>query len=519
MKKILSIFLVIVLVLMLGACTKTEGGGSSQKGENSSKPQKVSTITLLYSTSDSFNPYESITDQNRQIAKLLFEPLVKTDNEFNPVMCLAQDIKAEGTTCTVTLKTVNFSDGTMLTADDVVYSYKAAVAARGLFASKLYEVKSIAAADSKTVVFTLKKADPYFQNVLDFPIFKAGSDKLTDEDSVKLVPIGCGKYVFNDDKTELLQNPKYYGKQGEITKIRLINAPDRESVAHYVEIGAADIYFNDISNGEIIRMSGQKLDINLNNLVYIGVNHSVGDLSQALLRQALSSGIDRNAICANAYYNNALSAKGFFTPVWDAVKSVQNIQTSQNSQITIENLEEIGYNSLDREGVRYRGGRSLRFSLLVNRENRSRVAAAELIAEQLLPLGIKLTVVSVSFAQYQKRLKSGEFQLYLGEVNITENMDVSSLVVPGGSVAYGIKSTVPTVTEGEPPSATAADIVNSFYTGKAEITDVVSALQTEMPIIPVCYRTGVLFFEDGITNVNGASQNDIFLNIHSYKLK
>ena len=287
MKKILSILLVFVLVIILGACTKNEGGGSSQKGENGSKPQEVKTITLLYSTSDSFNPYESITDQNRQIAKLLFEPLVKIDNEFNTVMCLAQDIKNEGTTCTVTLKTVSFSDGTMLTADDVVYSYKAAVEANGLYASKLYEVKSVTAADSKTVVFELKKVDPYFQNVLYFPIFKAGSDKLTNEDSVKLVPIGCGRYVFNDDKTELLQNKKYYGKQGNINVIRLINAPDRESVAHYVEIGAADIYFNDISDGEIIRMSGQKFDINLNNLVYIGVNHSAGDLSQALLRQAI----------------------------------------------------------------------------------------------------------------------------------------------------------------------------------------------------------------------------------------
>ena len=519
MKKILSILLIFVLVIMLGACTKTEGGDSSQKGENGSKPQEVKTITLLYSTSDSFNPYESITDQNRQIAKLLFEPLVKIDNEFNPVMCLAQDIKNEGTTCTVTLKTVSFSDGTMLTADDVVYSYKAAVEANGLYASKLYEVKSVTAADSKTVVFELKKVDPYFQNVLYFPIFKAGSDKLTNEDSVKLVPIGCGRYVFNDDKTELLRNKKYYGKQGDINVIRLINAPDRESVAHYVEIGAADIYFNDISDGEIIRMSGQKFDINLNNLVYIGVNHSVGDLSQALLRQAISSGIDRNSICANAYYNNALSAKGFFIPVWDVTKSVQNIQTSQNSQITIENLEEIGYNSLDGEGVRYKGGRSLRFNLLVNEENRSRVAAAELIAEQLLPLGIKLTVVKVSFQQYQKRLQNGEFQLYLGEVNITENMDISSLVVPGGSAAYGVNSTVPEVAEGETPPATAADIVNSFYKGQAEITDVVSALQTEMPVIPVCYRTGVLFCDDGIMNVNGASQNDIFLNIHSYKLK
>lgn len=518
MKKILSIILALVLCFGMSACAKKQGGGSTNKGE-SAVASKKDTITLLYSTSDSFNPYESITDQNRQIAKLLFEPLVKTDNNFNTVLCIAESVKTEGAVCTVKLKNVTFSDSSLLTADDVVYSYKAAVAAKGLYAAKLYEVKTVSAADSKTVVFELKKSDPYFEKVLDFPVFKAGSDKLTDEDSVKLVPIGCGKYVFNDEKTELVQNPKYYGKLGDIKKIRLINAPDSESVAHYVEIGAADIYFNDISDGEIFRMSGQKYDINLNNLVYIGINHSVGDLSQALLRQAISTAIDRDVVCSEAYFNNALSAKGFYTPVWDAVKSVQNIQTYQNSEITIENLTEIGYNKLDNEGVRYRTNRSLRFSLLVNSENRSRVAAAELIAEQLKPLGIKLTVVKVSFQQYQKRLSNGEFQLYLGEVNITENMDISSLVVPGGLAAYGVKDTVHEVAEGETAPATVTDIVNSFYSGKAEITDVVSVLQTEMPIIPICYRTGVMFCDDNIKNVNGASQNDVFLNISSYKLK
>lgn len=517
MKRILSIFMVLVVALMTCSCAEQKGGTSNQKGENAVVKSRES-LTLLYSTSDSFDPYESITDQNRRITKLIFEPLVKLDNNFNAVFCLAKDVKVEGAVCTVTLRTAQFSDGSPLTADDVVYSFNAAKASKSIYKSRLYEVKSANAVDSSTVVFDLTKCDPYFQNVLDFPIFKAGSDKLTDEDSVKLVPIGCGRYVFNEDKTELLQNSKYYGKQGNVKKIRLINAPDSESVAHYVEIGASDIFFNDISDGEIFRMSGQKFDINLNNLVYIGINHSVGDLQNYVLRQAISTAINREAICSNAYYNNAIPAKGFFHPVWEPVKSVQNIQTLPNSQITIENLEEIGYNSLDGEGVRYKGGRSLRFSLLVNSENRSRVAAAEAIAESLKEYGIKLTVVKASFEQYTARLKKGEFQLYLGEINFTENMDISSLVVPGGSAAFGVKSQKQEVAEGETAPLTAAEIVNAFYKNEAEITDVVAALQTEMPIIPVCYRTGVLFSKDFIQGADNASQNDIFLNINSYKL-
>ena len=36
-------------------------------------------------------------------------------------------------------------------------------------------------------------------------------------------------------------------------------------------------------------------------------------------------------------------------------------------------------------------------------------------------------------------LKKGEFQLFLGEVRLTDNMDISSLVLDGGVTAYGIK--------------------------------------------------------------------------------
>ena len=113
--------MVLVLCFMMSACTKKQGSEVPQKGE-SVTASKRDTITLLYSMSDSFNPYESITDQNRRITKLIFEPLVKIDDNFNAVLCLAKDIKVEGTVCTVTLRSAQFSDGSTLTSDDVVYS-------------------------------------------------------------------------------------------------------------------------------------------------------------------------------------------------------------------------------------------------------------------------------------------------------------------------------------------------------------------------------------------------------------
>lgn len=532
MKRILAIVLIFVFLFTLCGCS--EGDTSSSITITDPVKQGYSNkMTLLYSQADTFNPYDAKTETNRQLCKLLYEPLVKLDNEFKAHYSLAESVKTVKNVCTVKLKSIRFSDGAPLTADDVVYSYNLAKKSKTQYKYKLYEVEKVEAVNDRTVEFTLEKRDEHFVNLLDFPIIKAGSEKKTDSDSVKFAPIGSGRYKLNEAENKLLQNKYYHGKQGSVKNIDLINAPDDESVAHYVEIGATDVYYSDISDGKILRMSGSKTNINLNNLVYIGINLKNSRLEINELRQALSSGIDRQKICKDAFYANAIAATGFFHPVWEPTKAVQNIQINANSQITVENLQQIGYNELDKDGYLRQGNSVLRFSLLVNKENSMRLLAANLIAKQLKEYGIGIRVEKVSFKEYKRRLKKGEFDLYLGEVKITENMDFTSLVSVEGSAAYGVKTAVKKsdLKETDKTEATAdketkekelldcAKVIKGYYKGKNSISDVAVTLQSDMPIIPICYRTGVLFCDENIENVDKASASDIHFSIESYKIK
>ena len=537
MKKIIAFLMAVWLLLLCGCGNDKPEVSITESGQTQNdKVEYADKMTLLYSAADTFNPYDAKTEINRQLCKLLYEPLVKTDENFVAHYSIAKSVKTVKKVCTVKLKEVKFSDGSALSGEDVVYSYKLAKKSSTAYKSKLYMVKSVELTDNNTVVFNLKKNDPYFINVLDFPIIKAKSDKKTDSDSVKQPPIGAGRYKLNKECDTLLLNGNYHGKKSSIKKINLINAPDNESISHYVEIGATDLYYSDISDGKILRMSGTKTNINLNNLVYIGINHKDKKLAVEELRQALSSGIDREKICKNAFYNNALAATGFFNPVWEETKSVQNIQITANSQITVENLKEIGYNELDKDGVLRNKKGALRFSLLVNKENSARVLAAKLIANQLKEQGIKITVVKVSYKEYKKRLARGDFDLYLGEVKITENMDLSQLVLQDGTAAWGInktkakkdndskettKETEDKKEENDKKSKklSCAKVIEGFYKGKNSINDVAITLQNDMPFIPVCYRTGVLFCNENIENMNKASLSDIYFSIESYKFK
>lgn len=523
LKRFVCIFLAVLSLVTICGCGEKE----KKEGTNTQKPSNStakSEINLLYCKSDSFNPYTAVSEINRNLSKLLFEPLIKTDNEFEPVLRLAKTAELGDKTCTVELKATSFSDGTAVTANDIIYSYNIAKASATNYAHKLYEVTKIEAINDKTVIFYLTRNDPYFLNLIDFPIIKADSDKIVDSDGVATAPIGCGRYLLSENNTILSFNKSFYGKKPNIEKITLINAPDEASVSHYVEVGATDIYYTDLADGEIVRMSGKKADVNLNNLVYIGINGSYPELANKYIRYALSSAINRSEICSNAYYNNAVAATGFYSPVFKDANATQSLNSKPNLQITVENLDKIGYNKVANDGSRVNAnGKRPKFTLLVNSENASRVQAANLIKKQLELAGIEITIVLRSYEQYIEALNDGYFQLYLGEINVLPNMDISALVLEGGSAAFGVApETAPQNPDGtiaEIPLSNTKIAIDNFYNGAASISDVAATLLTEMPQIPICYRKGLLFYDNSITDGVTVSQSDIYFGLEEYKGK
>ncbi len=528
MKKAICVLVALCVFLGFSGCKNVTDTGSSSENIGTMPSQTVGTETmsLLYSYSDSFNPYTAKTAENREISSLLYDSLVKTDNNFEPILVLAQSAETVDKTCTVKIRNASFSDGSSVTADDVVYSYNIAKSSPR-YMHNFYEITSVSASDAKTVVFTLSQNDPLFANLLTFPIIKSGTADMRDADGKEIAPIGCGRYVLAEDGLSFKQNEKYYGKIGAVKTINLINSPDAASISHYVEVGATAVYYTEGDN--IVRMSGKKSEVNLNRLIYIGINSNFGSLQSKEMRYAISSALDRNAICQTAYYNNAVAATGYFNPYFKPTQALQTIESKPNSKITVENLAKIGYNNMNSNGFYANAsGNNPVFTLLVNSENSSRVTAARLIASHCKAAGIQINVVECSYEQYVTRLSNGDFQLYLGEVQVLANMDFQNLVVSGGSAAYGVGASSVADTQNpdqnpEDPQNTEAQkssceqILAAYHAGACGISDVAATLLTEMPQIPVCYLNGVLFYDSAIKGGVTASSSDIFSGLENYE--
>ena len=181
--KFLSLLMALSFIFCLTGCEKGENESQISTLQTEDEGETRDYLTLLYSATDSFNPYTLKTDVNRQLVKLLYEPLVKLNNEFEPINALAQQVSVNGNTCTVELKKAKMSDGSFLTAEDVVYSFNLAKASSTSYGAQLYGITS-AKAQGDSVVFSLSNQDPYCANVLNFPIIKKDSDTKTDSDSV-----------------------------------------------------------------------------------------------------------------------------------------------------------------------------------------------------------------------------------------------------------------------------------------------------------------------------------------------
>ena len=56
-----------------------------------------------------------------------------------------------------------------------------------------------------------------------------------------------------------------------------------------------------------------------------------------------------------------------------------------------------------------------------------------------------------------------------------------------------------------------------FYSGKNTLADIVTASQTQMPIIPICFRNGLLFHSEDISGDITAVVSDVFFSIAEFR--
>lgn len=497
-KKILrALCLLLSALMLLCSCaskTEEEEAGNNTY-EDKAQPQTVK-ISLPYCPGDSLNPFYSTGKENSALAFLFCQPLFEIRSDYSAEAALAESYETHEFDITVKIRTAYFSDSSAVTPSDAVYSFDLAKKSPA-YSERLSNIKS-AAVSGEYVVFSLDAVNELSVNALCFPIVKRGTAETADD-----VPIGSGVFVLGDgDVMTINRNSQVISK---INTVELFRVNKSEYITNELEVGNFNYLLEELSDGAYKGITAQNKTVTLNNLVYLGMNHSYGALASSAVRTAVYNAIDRETICASAFQGYCKAAQSPFNPELYLLKNV-NLPNAKGDKTKSESiLQKMGYTAYNENMLRTNGDNVLEFSLLVNNSNGFRTVLAQKISEELRHVGIKVNVEAVSNEEYVSRLASGSFQMYLGEIKLTESMDLSPFF--DSRAGMGIDKSI-----------AFSGVYESYKKGEVNFETMLEGFYDDMMIVPLCYRSGIAAYSSVYIPDFSYAPYNIYGNIENWEV-
>lgn len=500
MKRIIIIFMAIVILFVFASCKSVENNV-----QNNSSVAVASTepFVLAKLSGETLNPILAKSNTNLELLRLCYDGLIRLNGEYEPELIIAENYSQNGNTFEFTIKpNAKFWDGSAVTAKDIEYSYKQAQSAASSFSSRFSYISSYNVKGEAFTVLMNSTAKRNL-NLLDIPIIKKDSDKNS------LFPIGSGRYYLTEANGTyaLKANTNWImGNTFGIQEIQLTDVPDMNTLYHTFSSGDVTAVFADI-NGSGASYTGD-IDIkefSVNTLTFIGTNFSKGYLTDKRIRKAISQAINRPKLVSETLLTHAESAWHPFNPKWKEVSGIDLPKDIYSRDEAAALLDEALFTK-GKSGKRGAGGAETIITILVSNDNRYKTDTAAKIAEDLSKVDINAQVKAVNPDEYLNLINSGNFDLFLGEVKIPQNMDINILFSPA-------------VNKGNWSSETFIKALSDYNNGLTGLDTAITAFSDECPFIPLYYKNCALAVSRNVTGEILPVQNDIFGGIQNWAMK
>ncbi len=327
-------------------------------------------------------------------------------------------------------------------------------------------------------------------NLLIFPI----ASIYDDDDGY---PVGSGRYKYSstDDGKTVLTAVESDGFDPYITTVNLVNVASADSIDNAVNIGNISYAFRDLSSSVSKRMSCAKKLVNMNNLVFIGINSMSGVTANAQIRRAISLAVDRSVIADSAYSGYATAASSPFNPSSSLAQNINIFSDTADANSAKQAVAQSGYEDDE-----------LEITILVNKNN-NRTAAATLIKSQLEAVGFTVEIETEESDEYKRRIKNIEFDIYIGEVKLSNDMSLYPFFDDDdGGVRYGIDN----------DSFTCDELYSDYLAGDEELGKFILAFNEEMPFIPLVYKKGMICYTKAMNGDMQGYYGNFFSNIETW---
>lgn len=490
------------LLLSLTACGGEEGTGAassaSSVGSSQEEVQEPETaaLTLAFYPEQSLHPALSANRANLALAPLLYEGLFAVDGSFTaqPVLCQSCTVSPDKLTWTFTLRGgVTFSDGTPLTGEAAAAALELARGEGSRYSGRLSHVASITAGEG-TVTVTLDEPNGSLPLLLDIPLALGAGGR----------PAGTGPYRLseNGEGAELTARDNWWqDRRLPVDTIALKTMNKSDEMIFAFDAGDISLVEVDLMGTNSLGYSGsyETWDYSTTSMIYLGFQTRTGLCQSAEVRKALGRGVDRESIARVTYATHAVPSALPVHPDSPLYDRWIASQLSYDPETLVKELEALGA-----------AGREL--VLLVNTENMAKASAAQWIADQLESAGMEVRVDSLTFEDYTAALEAGRFDLYLGEVALTADFDLSALLSSDGALNYGRW-------QDEQTDLLLAELAAAPMDSREEAASALYAyLGQRVPLVPVCFKNNSVLTKWGTLSGLSPVRGNLFYGLENWAI-
>ena len=497
MKRLMA--LALCLCLILCGCKKPTGAyvptgdallpeegytGSYTPPQSTDEPQQ---LNLAYYPARSLNPYLCTDYTNRTLFTLLYQSLFITDRDYvtSPMLCKTYTISEDAKLYTFTLEDATFSDGTALTAADVVASLNTA-RETDFYKGRFLHITEVAATADGGVTIALDTPYENLPLILDIPIVKA-AQVLEDR------PMGTGPYVlFTATGGESLKKRSDWWCSAQLPfnadTIALKAAESTTQIRDQFEFFGLNLVCADPGSDRYAdyRCDYELFDCENGIFLYLATSRDSEVFKNDTVRSALTYAVDRDLLVEEYYRGFARSATLPASPL-----------SPYYSKTLAERYKFDDMKFL--QAVKGAGLEGSKVIFLANSDDSLRLRVARRIGKMLSDCGLEVEMKELGGTAYVDAIKSRQYDIYLGQTRLSPNMDLSAFFATYGELSWGGVNDVGTYAL----CLQALENHGNYFTLQKQVMD-------QGLICPVLLRSYAIFASRGVVSNLTPTRDSIF---------
>ena len=392
---------VAVVILLAASCAPAQRVDLGQGAGN--------LIAAIAGEPDQLDPQKTSAYFSFEVLENVFDTLVEPDGnlEMRPALAQSWNVSPDQLTWTFQLRRdVTFHDGSPFTAADVVYSYRRIIDEKLANVGKFSAVTEVTAPDPHTVVIRVEQPTPnLLTNLGGFKGMAIVSRKNVESGQIATKPIGTGPFAFvsqrSGDSIVLRANDEYWGGAPKVSGVTFEFITQPSTALSALQAGEID-WTDSVPTQRIAQLEGDdSIELAVtpsNDYWYLALNEARPPWNDVRVRRAIAYAIDRRSIVQATSYGSATAnqlaipeGNPWYTP-YDTYRH------------DVDEAKRL---------LQQAGARPASMDMLVTSEYPETVTAAQVIADNLKPLGITVNIRTVDFATWLDEQNTGNFDMLM----------------------------------------------------------------------------------------------------------